>query len=107
MPRDVPFMKMALLDQLLHRPYHAVILEGPFNLPRLAHDHAKALFRSETLLTRKGKPSIERLLLTLGDGVFGFLDDEGDAAKKNPATIARVNPAALAARGGSVVLTKE
>jgi len=41
---------MALLDQLLHRPYHAVIVEGPFDLPRLARDHAQALFRTETAL---------------------------------------------------------
>jgi hypothetical protein len=59
MPHDVPFMKMALLDQLLHRPFHAVILEGPFDLPRLARDHARALFRSETLLARTGKPPIK------------------------------------------------
>jgi hypothetical protein len=31
----------------------------------------------------------------------------GDAAKINPATFARVNPATLTARGGSVVFSKE
>jgi hypothetical protein len=77
LPPNVSFMNLPILDRLQHRPYHAVLLEGPFDLPRLARDHASALFRTETSLSRTGKPAIERLLITLGDGVFAFLDDLG------------------------------
>jgi SpoVK/Ycf46/Vps4 family AAA+-type ATPase len=78
-PRDVPFFKMALLDQLLRRPYHAVTLEGPFRVKQLAQDYRAQLFRSETSINRSGFPSIDRLLLVLGGGVFGYLD--GDSFK--------------------------
>ncbi len=33
------------------------------------------LYRSETTLSRTGKPAVNRLLLALGERVFGFLDD--------------------------------
>jgi hypothetical protein len=75
-PRDVPFFKMALLDQLLRRPYHAVALEGPFHVKKLAQDYRAQVFRSETSINRSGAPCIDRLLLVLGDGVFAYLDDE-------------------------------
>ena len=71
---DVPFIEMWMLERLMHRPYHAVTVEGPFDLRRLARDHAQQLFRSEMTISRKGKPHIDRLLLVLGNDVYGSFD---------------------------------
>ena len=78
-PRDVPFFQMTLFDQLLRRPYHAITLEGPFNLTKLVQDHRNRTFRSETIIDRNGKQRIDRLLLILEGGGFGYL--EGDIFK--------------------------
>ena len=75
-PQDLPFFKLSLLAQLARRPYHAVTVEGPFDLPRLAQECRTQLFRTETILSRKGKPQIERLLLACGEGVFGYYEGE-------------------------------
>jgi hypothetical protein len=77
LPREIKFFHLPLLEKLLGRPYHSVLLEGPFDLPRLAREHAAKLFRSETTILRKGKPYIDRLFFAFGDGLFGFLDEEG------------------------------
>jgi energy-coupling factor transporter ATP-binding protein EcfA2 len=76
-PREIPFFKVALMDQLLKRPYHAVMLEGPFNNKQMAQDYREQTFRSETSINRTGTPSIERLLLCLGNGLFAYLDESG------------------------------
>ena len=76
-PRDIPFFKVALMDQLLKRPYHSVILEGPFDIKQMVQDHCAHLFRSETSINRRGKSHTDRLLFCMGDGVFGYLDDYG------------------------------
>jgi hypothetical protein len=78
-PCEVPFFTLALLDQLLRRPYHTVTLEGPFNLKELVEDHRDRTFRSEKSLNRSGYLKIDRLLLRLEGEVFGYL--EGDAFK--------------------------
>ena len=77
LPREIKFFHLPLLEKLVGRPYHSVLLEGPFDLPRLAREHAAKLFRSETTILRKGKPFIDRLFFAFGDGLFGFLDEEG------------------------------
>lgn len=77
MPREVSFMEMTLFDQLVRRPYHTVQIEGPFDLPRMVKDHASRLFRSQTTVARRGKTYIDRLLFAFGEGLFGFLDEEG------------------------------
>jgi hypothetical protein len=75
-PKEVAFFKVALLDQLLRRPYHAVTLEGPLKVKQLAQDYRAQLFRSETSINRSGFASIDRLLLVLGEGVFGYLEND-------------------------------
>jgi len=77
LPREISFMEMPLFDQLVRRPYHTIQIEGPFNLPNLVKDHASRLFRSKTTVARKGKTYIDRLLFAFGEGLFGFLDEEG------------------------------
>jgi hypothetical protein len=54
----VPFFKLALLNQLLRRPYHVVTLEGPFNLKPLVEDHHDRMFRSEAVITDAAKPKL-------------------------------------------------
>ena len=93
MPREIPFFKVALLDQLLRRPYHTVTLEGPINVQQLDQDHRDRMFRSETSINRRGKSKIDRLLLCLGDGVFGYLD--GDSFKLYAPTPQAAESAAL------------
>lgn len=78
-PSEVPFFCLPLLDELLHRPFHTVTLEGPFNLKELVEDHRKWTFRSEKSLNRSGHLTIYRLLLRLEGEVFGYL--EGDTLK--------------------------
>ncbi len=90
---DPPFIELWLLERLMHRPYHAITLEGPFDLRRLARDHADHLFRSEITISRKGKPFIDRLILDLGDGVYGSLDGMNlklyAATRETVATVAK------------------
>lgn len=76
MPRGVPFFKVALLDQLLRRPYHAATVTGPFMVKELAQAYREKIFRSETHIGRSDNYYVERLLLDLGEGVFGYLDDD-------------------------------
>lgn len=73
-PRDIPFFKLALLDPLLRRPYFAVTLEGPIKINQLAKDHLERTFRAETIIDRCGNLKIDRLLLRLEGGVFGYLE---------------------------------
>ena len=76
MPREVSFFKMALLDQLVRRPYHTFILPGPFNRKQLVADYQAQIYRSETGITPAGHEYLSRLLLCFGEGVFGYLEDE-------------------------------
>lgn len=71
---DVQFFDLPMLTRLLRRPYHAVTLEGPLNLKQLAEDHRTRTFRSESTLTRSGRPKLNRLLLRLEGDVFGLLE---------------------------------
>jgi len=63
---------MALL-----RPYHAIILEGTIDLRHRCRQRARFLLRTETTIDPRGKPSIDRLLVVLDDGAFGFFDHTG------------------------------
>ena len=92
-PRDISFFMVSLMDQLLRRPYHAVTVEGPFNVQQLAQDHRDHLYRSETCINRDGTSNIDRLLLCLGDGVFGYL--AGDTYKLYAPTPQAAEAAAL------------
>ena len=73
-PRDVPFIKITLLNQWLHRPYHTVTLEGPFNLKQLSEDYRAQTFRSETSIDRSGNSKLECLVLRLEGEGFGYLE---------------------------------
>ena len=75
-PSEVPFFKLALLDQLRHRPYHTVMVEGPLNEKQMAEDYRDHTFRSETIVDRCGNQIIHRLLLRLDDYVFGYLEED-------------------------------
>ena len=35
LPEDIQFFNFSLMDQFVRRPFHAVMIEGPFDLPRL------------------------------------------------------------------------
>jgi len=76
---DVPFFSLVLLDKLVRRPYHTVMLEGPFKIKELVEDHRKHTFRSEKSFNRSGCLRIDRLLLLLEGEVFAHL--EGDFFK--------------------------
>jgi len=67
---DVSIFNLPLIYQLRHRPYHQVVVQGPFDIRRLAHDHRQHIYRSEVACHQQGKPSIEGLLLCMGQGVF-------------------------------------
>jgi len=69
-PPGISFFMLPVYDQLRHRPYHQVVVQGPFDIKRLAHDHRQQIYRSEVLCLQKWKPAIESLLLCLGQGVF-------------------------------------
>jgi len=71
---DVRFFDLPMLARLLRRPYHAVMLAGPFDLKQLAADHRARTFRSESSLSRSGTPKLNRLLLRLEGDVFGHLE---------------------------------
>lgn len=72
-PLDPPrpsFFELPMLEQLDRQQYHSVVVEGPFDLKALVHDHRAQLFRSEARLDDKGKPHLERVIINLADGVF-------------------------------------
>lgn len=75
-PNGVPFFKIAMLDHLLRRPYHTVLLTGPFKRQQLVEDHRSHTFRSETIVDRSGKPKTHRLILRLEGDVFGYYEDD-------------------------------
>jgi hypothetical protein len=77
LPREIKFFHLPIMEKLVARPYHSVILEGPFDIARMVQDHSDKLYRSEASMLRKGKAYIDRLLFTLGEGIFGLLEDEG------------------------------
>ena len=74
MPENVRFFDLPLLEQLHRRPYHLVKLWGAFDLAKLVQDHQGQLFRSESYQTPKNKTHIERLMFSLGEGVFVVYD---------------------------------
>ncbi|HEV8059525.1 MAG TPA: ATP-binding protein [Gemmataceae bacterium] len=76
-PPDISFFTLPVYDQLRHRPYHQVVVQGPFDIQRLAHDHRQHIYRSEIVFLQKWQPAIESLLLCLGQGVF-VLHDGGN-----------------------------
>jgi len=71
---EVSVFNVPLYYQLRQRPYHRVVVKGPFDIRRLAHDHHEHIYRSEALCLQHGKQSVESLLLCLGQGVFVLLD---------------------------------
>jgi hypothetical protein len=73
-PPDVSFFTLPLYDALGQRPYHQVVVQGPFDVWRLANDYSKYIYRSEVVFLQKWKPSVESLLLCLGQGVFVLHD---------------------------------
>ena len=71
---EVNFFNLPLLEQLHHRPYHLVKLRGSFDLATLVQDHRPQLLRSESYQTTKDKTQVERLMFSLGAGVFAVYD---------------------------------
>jgi hypothetical protein len=71
---DVSVFNLPLYYQLRQRPYHRVLVQGPFDIGRLAHDHREHIYRSEVACLQQGKPSVESLLLCLGQRVFVLQD---------------------------------
>jgi hypothetical protein len=71
---DVSVFNLPLFYQLRQRPYHQVLVQGPFDLRRLAHDHREHIYRSEVVCLQPYQPAIESLLLCLGQGVFVLQD---------------------------------
>jgi hypothetical protein len=71
---EVSVFSLPLHFQLRQRPYHQALVQGPFDIQRLAHDHREPIYRSEVTCLQPGKPSVERLLLCLGQGVFVLQD---------------------------------
>ena len=71
---EVSAFNLPLYYQLRQRPYHQVLVQGPFDIRRLAHDHREHIYRSEVACLQQGKPSVESLLLCLGQGVFALQD---------------------------------
>ena len=76
LPHDIPFFKMALMDRLAHRSYHAIDVEGPFDLKRLIEANRARTFRSETNINRSGYMQTVRLLLRLDADVFAYLEQD-------------------------------
>jgi hypothetical protein len=74
MPNDVCFAQMVLLDRLRRRPYHTVELEGRIDAKRVAQTYSDKLYRSEVHLRKGSQPSVARLLLCLGEGVFAYVE---------------------------------
>ena len=70
---DVKFFDVPVLDEIRHRPYHQVDLEGPFDLKKLIQKFRPQLYRSQTAVNRSGHAKISRLLFNMGDGVFAIL----------------------------------
>jgi hypothetical protein len=70
------FCELALLLQLRRRPYHLVKLTGPFNVKRLIRDNHDKLYRSERRISKRGRMTVDQLLLCLGSGVFVYLATE-------------------------------
>jgi ATPase family associated with various cellular activities (AAA) len=75
-PSDVSFFKLAMMDGLLHRPYHSVTLEGPIKSKQLAEEHRDKTFRSEVVIDRSGNQQIYRLLLRFDGDIFGYLEND-------------------------------
>ena len=73
---QIPFLKLVMLAQFLHRSYHRITLGGPLRRKQLVEDYRARTFRSETIMEPSGNLKTERLLLRLEAQVFGYL--EGD-----------------------------
>jgi hypothetical protein len=71
---EVSVFNLPLFYQLRQRPYHQVVVQGPFDIHRLANDHRQHIYRSQVVFLQKWKPSVESLLLCLGHGVFVLQD---------------------------------
>ena len=69
-PPDISFFTLPVYEALRQRPYHRVIVQGPFEIRRLANDYRQHLYRSEVTCLQPYQPAIESLLLCLGQGVF-------------------------------------
>jgi hypothetical protein len=71
---DISFFSLPVYDGLRQRPYHRVVVQGPFDIGRLANDYRQHIYRSEVVILQKWMPSVESLLLCLGQGVFVLHD---------------------------------
>jgi hypothetical protein len=71
---EVSVFNLPVFYQLRQRPYHQVVVPGPFDIQRLANDYRQHIYRSEVICLQRGKPSVESLLLCLGQGVFVLQD---------------------------------
>src|SRR5271165_7195731 len=72
--RETSFFSLPMYHQLGHRPYHEVVVQGPFDTRRLAIDYRQFIYRSEVACPRQGKPSVVALLFCLGNGVLALQD---------------------------------
>jgi len=71
---ELSFFNLPLLEQLHRRPYHLIKLKGEFNPTKLLRDHRSQLLRSECDQTQKKKTQVERLMFSLGEGVFAVYE---------------------------------
>ena len=71
---ETSFFNLPLLYRLRQRSYHQIMLDGPFDTGRLVKDHRQHIFRSGVSLSKESQPSVESLLLCLGQGVFVIYD---------------------------------
>ena len=75
-PEDVTFFKLALLDRLKFRAYHAFTLLGPFKMAQLCEAFRENIFRSDTIRTENGNTVVIRMLFTFADNMYGYLEDD-------------------------------
>jgi hypothetical protein len=71
---DLSFFTLPVYDRLRQRPYHEVVVQRPFDTRRLAHDYRQHIYRSEVVFLQRCPPSVDSLLLCLGQGVFVLHD---------------------------------
>jgi len=64
------YFVLPVLVELCQRRYHAVKIQGPFDLPKLTQENQAHLVRTQTYHPLNGAARIDRLLLSLGEHVY-------------------------------------
>jgi len=73
---EVSLFNLPVYARLSRCSFHQAILEGPFDLQRLAHDYRKQLYRSNLTYRRKAPARIDTLVFELGKGRFLIYEDK-------------------------------